>query len=250
MRTVWMALFGILVLASCVPGEEEEVFVPDARELIDVEEMDISFRFHERLILRASSNEALLSGPTTRIQVQTLPYADAKPPETTAVEVFNWAIPPDIAKAVVDGRSCNSLRTAKVMLPVDTTAPFLCDMIMDVTGRSIVWMVGIGRPFQDVPFMQSSFIVFEKERFHVFSYVYPFPESDATIQWLHDSFKERHPNMSTLRWPNKSFMLLTEEVRGALAKEIDPPSEEVETVMSMLRDLAFSVGPSQALQDQ
>lgn len=244
-----------LLLAGCAP--EELPVEPDPRVLVDVEEMNISFRFHEPLTLRVSSNEALLSGASTRIQVQTVEYGDVRPPETTAVEVLHWAIPADIAKRVSDGRTCEPLKTSAVLLPINTLLPVQCDMIIDVAGRSVIWMVGVGRPFQDVPFLQSSFIVLEDEQFHVFSYVYSFSESDATVQWLHDSFTDRHPNMSTLRWPNKSFMLLTEEVHGALAKKIDPPSDEVQSVMAQLRALAFSVGlptgqagPSPALLGQ
>lgn len=221
----------------------------DGRVPVDVEEMDVSFLFSEPLTLRASQDEALLSGQSTRIQVQSLRYG-GKQSAPSAFDLAPWSLPKAVADRVRDDRSCAPLKDLSVFLPVDTQSALQCDLVLDVSGRPIVWMAGLGRPFHDVPFLQSAVLVLDDERYHVFSYVYPFPESDATVQWLHDSFKERHPNMSSLIWPNKSFMLLIDEVTRALSQQLEPPSAEVQAVMDELRSLAFSVGPSRALTDR
>lgn len=234
-----------VLLAACAQAEETPVA---QLPRVDVEEMDVSFAFHEPLVLRASQDEALLSGPTTRMQVQTLPYA-AKKPAPAVNQMAMWALPRSIADRVRDERSCAPLKDAAVFLPVDLAAA-RCDLVIDPSGRPVVWMVGLGRPFEDLPFMQSSFLVLEPERYHLFSYVYGFPESDATVQWLTDTFKERNPGMSSLVWPNKSYMLLSSEAAEALGAQIDPPSEEVREAMERLRAVAFSAGPSRALADR
>jgi hypothetical protein len=244
MRSVFAALLlaPTLLFVSC--GADEEPLV-DASPRVDVQEMNVSFAFREQLVLRASQDEAILSGPTTQMQVQTLPYAEKKP-SPAVNQMAAWALPRSIADQVRDQRSCGPLKSAKAFLPVDTSAPLRCDLVMDASGRPVVWMVGLGRPFEDVPFMQSSFVVLEEEQYHVFSYVHPFPEADATAQWLRDTFKERNPGMGALIWPNKAFKLLIDETADALGKQINPSSEEVTDAMAALRDLAFSVGPSRA----
>lgn len=245
-------VFALGVAFTLLVGCAVEDAVPepaDPRVRVDVEEMNVSFLFKEPLSLRASQDEAILTGETTAMQVQTQPYGDAKSGNAKD-EVVTWSIPKEVAVAVRDGRTCEPLKTAKAMLPIDSAFPIRCDMIIDTAGRSVVWMVGIGRPFHDVAFMQSAFLVLEDERYHLFSYVYPFPESDATVQWLHESFAERHPNMSTLLWPNKSFLLLMDEVHESLSQQIEPSSPEVDAVMGELRDLSFSVGPSLESQGQ
>lgn len=249
MRFPWLLGFGMLALVACSANEQESPVVQDSRVPVDIEEMDIRFLFAEPLVLRASQDEALLSGDSTRIQVQSLAY-DGKKQAPSAFDLPPWSLPKTIADSVRDGRSCSPLKDPGVFLPVETESPFQCDLVIDVAGRPIVWMTGLGRPFRDVPFLQSALLVLEEGRYHVFSYVSPFPESDATVQWLHDTFKERHPNMSTLQWPNKSFMVLTDEVRRALSQQIEPPSAEVQGVMEQLRSLAFSVGPSRARMDR
>lgn len=237
-----LPLAACALLAGC--GAEEE-FVGDALPRVDVQEMNVSFSFREQLVLRASQDEAILSGPTTQMQVQTLPYAEKKP-SAAVNQIADWALPLSIADQVRDQRSCGPLKSMKVFLPVDTSSPLRCDLVMDASGRPVVWMVGLGRPFEDVPFMQSSFLVLEAEQYHVFSYVHPFPESDATAQWLHDTFKQRNPGMGALIWPNKAFKLLGDETADALGKQVNPSSQEVQDAMAALRDLAFSVGPSRA----
>ncbi len=244
MRSASFAIPLVFALLFVGCGKQEGL-VADALPRVDVQEMNVSFAFREQLVLRASQDEAILSGPTTQMQVQTLPYADKKP-SAAVNQIADWALPRVIADQVRDQRSCGPLKSAKVFLPVDTSAPLRCDLVMDASGRPVVWMVGLGRPFEDVPFLQSSFVVLEEEQYHVFSYVYPFPEADATAQWLHDTFTERHPGMGALIWPNKSFMLLVQETSDALGKQINPSSEEVTEAMAALRDLAFSVGPSRA----
>lgn len=244
MRLMFPIAFIVLtpLFVGCAADEEP---VAEVLPRVDVQEMNVSFSFPEELVLRASQDEAMLSGPTTRMQVQTLPYADKKP-AAAVNQIADWALPRSIADQVRDQRSCGPLKSATVFLPVDTSAPLRCDLVMDVSGRPVVWMVGLGRPFEDVPFMQSSFLVLEAEQFHVFSYVHPFPEADATAQWLHDTFKQRNPGMGALIWPNKAFRLLIDETADALGKQINPSSEEVTEAMAALRDLAFSVGPSRA----
>jgi hypothetical protein len=230
------------MLVAC--GAEEEL-AAGASPRVDIQELNVSFAFPEPLVLRASQEEAMLSGPTTQMQVQTLPYAEKKP-AFAVNQMAMWALPASIAEQVRDQRSCGPLKSANVFLPVDTSSPLRCDLIMDASGRPVVWMVGLGRAFEDVPFLQSSFLVLEAEQYHVFSYVHAFPEADATAQWLHDTFKERHPGMGALLWPNKAFKLLIDETADALGKQINPSSEEVQDAMAALRDLAFSVGPSRA----
>ncbi len=232
-----------MLLAGCEASLSKEE-VPR----VDIQEMNVSFDFHESLMLRASQNEAMLSGPTTRMQVHTLPYAAKQP--AIGYQLPMWALPKTIADDVRDERSCGPLKSAKVFLPVDTSLAMRCDLVMDPSGRPVVWMVGIGRPFEAAPFLQSSFMVLEEDQYHLFSYVHPFPEADATARWLRETFKERNPNMSGLVWPNRSFLLLIEETKQALASQINPPSDEVQAVMDQLRGLAFSVGPSRALQGQ
>lgn len=239
MRRRFLSYAAVLSLVACVPAAVDEPAAVLPR--VDVQEMNVSFSFHEQLTLRASQEEALLSGPTTRMQVQTLPYGKKKPPPADN-QLAEWALPKDVADRVRDERSCAPLKDASVFLPVRVSRA-RCDLVLDPSGRPVVWMVGLGRPFQDVPFMQSSFLVLEDERFHLFSYVYPFPESDATVQWLTDTFRERNPNMSRLYWGNKSFLLLVDEAETALGQQIDPSSDEVQYAMDALRDLAFSVGP-------
>ena len=239
--------FLIVLLAGCAGGEAPAP--AETRSLVDVEEMDVSFLFEEPLTLRVSDDEALLSGELRSIHVQTLPYRETAPAATDG-EAPTWALPKDLAKAVLDGRSCAPLRSERAYLPVDTSAPLQCDMVLDPSGRAVVWMVGLGRPYQDAAFLESSLLILEGERYHVFSHVYQVPEADATVQWMAETFPERHPNMSTLLWPNKSFLLHMEEVRGTLSKQIEPPSAEVQDVLAKLRDLAFSVGPSRALTGQ
>lgn len=247
MRRIVLAI-AIIAVTGCIPADIVELPV-DTRVRVDVEEMDVSFLFREPLTLRASTYEALLSGQSTRMQVQTRDYGSpGKPAQPDGLGM--WEIQELIGRRVREERSCVPLNDAAVYLPVDTSHPHLCDMVLDVSGRTVLWMVGIGRPFEDVPFMQSMFLVLEEDRYHVFAYVEPFPESDATVQWLTDSFAERHPNMSKLIFPNKSFTLLTEEVHIALLQQIEPPSAEVQNVMATLRDIAFSVGPSPALRGQ
>lgn len=233
-----------LLFAACAEPEAPTPTLPR----VDVEEMNVSFDFHEPLTLRASQDEAILSGEHTAIQVQTLPYAESVAAATDG-EAQEWALPRAVAQAVFDQRSCAPLRTEKTFLPVDTTAPIRCDLVLDPAGRAVVWMVGLGRPYQDVTFLQSSVLVLEAETYHVFSYITPFPEADATVQWLAETFPERHPNMSSLMWPNKSFLLHMDEVRTTLSKHVDPPSAEVLEAMEALRKVAFSVGPSRAKQD-
>ncbi len=238
----------VVPLAACALligcGAEEEPVV-EGLPRVDVEEMNVSFVFREELVLRVSQDEAILSGPTTQMQVQTLPYAE-KEPAPAVNQMAMWALPLSIADQVRDQRSCGPLKSAKVFLPIDTSAPLRCDLVMDASGRPVVWMVGLGRPFEDVPFMQSSFVVLEADQYHLFSYVYPFPEADATAQWLHDTFKERHPGMGALIWPNKAFKLLAQETADALGSQVNPSSAEVQEAMAALRDVAFSVGPSRA----
>lgn len=244
MRSISFAflLVPTLLFVGCAADEE-----PVAEELprVDIQELSVSFAFREQLVLRASQDEAMLSGPTTQMQVQTLPYGKKKPPPADN-QLAEWALPKDVANRVRDERSCAPLKDVSVFLPV-RVAQARCDLVLDPSGRPVVWMVGLGRPFQDVPFMQSSFLVLEDERFHLFSYVHPFPESDATVQWLTDTFRDRNPGMSRLYWGNKSFLLLIEEAETALGQQIDPPSDEVRDAMAALRDLAFSVGPSRAV---
>ena len=230
----------LLLLAACaaeVPFEE-----PGAVR-VEVQEMNVGFDYREQLTLRASQDEALLSGPTTGMQVQTLPYAEKESAASDQV-LPAWALPRDVAKQVFEQRSCGPLKSARVHLPVDTSKPLRCDMVLDVADRPVVWMVGLGRPFQDVPFLQSSFMVLEEDRYQLFYYVQPFPESDATAQWLHDTFPERHPKMSALVWPNKSFMLLVDDVEKALSQQINPSSAEVQAAMDALKELALSVAPA------
>ncbi len=230
----------VVLLSGC--GQPEPIQEPEGH-LVDVQELDLSFRFHEPLTLRASTDEAILSGETTAIQVQTLPYRDAVPAADEG-EAPTWALPRSIAQSVFDERSCGPLKSERAYLPIDTTAPLRCDLVIDPSGRAVVWMVGIGRPFQDVPFLQSVLLVLEDERFHVLSYIHAFPEADATVQWLAETFPDRHPNMSSLIWPNRSFLLHAGEVREALSHHVDPPSAEVQDVMAALEELAFSVDRS------
>lgn len=150
---------------------------------------------------------------------------------------------------VRDERSCNALKSERAYLPIHTVAPIQCDLVLDPTGRVVVWMVGLGRPFQDAEFLQSLVLVLEEGRFHVLSYVESFPEADATVQWLTETFDERHPGMSPLIWPNKSFLLHAGEVRETLSHHIDPPSPEVRHVMRALEQLAFSVDRSHERPD-
>ncbi len=247
MRRIVLAI-AIIVVTGCTPTDSVELPI-DTRVRVDVEEMDVSFLFREPLTLRASTYEALLSGQSTRMQVQTRDYgAPGKPAQPDGLGM--WEIHETIGRRIREERSCVPLNDASVYLPVDTSHSHLCDMVLDVSGRTVLWMVGVGRPFEDVPFMQSALLVLEDDRYHVFAYVEPFPESDATVQWLTDTFAERNPNMSKLIFPNKSFKLLTEEAHEALSQQIEPPSAEVQDVMGRLRALAFSVGPSQALQGQ
>ncbi len=242
-RAISIVLPACVLLAGCEASLSKE---ESAR--VDIQELNVSFDFREPLTLRASQNEAMLSGPTTRMQVQTLPYASKLP--AIGYQMPTWALPLAIANEVRDQRSCGPFKSAKVFLPVDTSAAMRCDLVMDPSGRPVVWMVGIGRPFEAVPFLQSSFLVLEEEQYQLFSYVYPFPEADATARWLRETFKERNPNMSGLVWPNKSFMLLIDETAQALTSQINPSSDEVQAAMDALRDLAFSVGPSRVMQDQ
>lgn len=244
MRRAFLALAPVL-LVGCFAAEEVPAPIDD-RALVDVEEMNVSFLFDEPLTLRVSQDEALLSGAATAIHVQTLYYEESAP-SAEGGEAPTWALPKDVADAIVNERSCAPLRGERVYLPVETDAPMRCDLVLDPSGRAVVWMVGLGRPFQDAAFLQSSFLVLEDSRYHVFSYVYPFPEADATVQWVAETFPERNPNMSKLIWPNKSFLLYMEEVREVLSKQIDPPSAEVQDAMAALQKVAFSVGPSQAL---
>jgi|GEM_PF-5610340 len=234
------------MLAACTQAEEVPVVqLPRT----DVEEMNVSFAFREPLTLRVSQDEALLSGENTRIEVQTRTYGEkGKPAQPDGLGM--WELPSTVARAVRDERSCTPLKDTSVYLPVDTSRVMLCDLVLDSAGRPIVWMVGIGRPFEGLAFMQSSFLVFEDDRYHIFSNVYPFPESDATVQWLTDTFKDRNPNMSALQWPNKSFKLLMNEVNTSLAQQVEPTSAEVREAVDALRAIAFSVGPSRALADR
>ncbi len=245
-RTHSLAVVAILLLAACTP-KEEVPYDPGLR--VEVPEKNLGFRFHEELTMHASSGEALLIGNTTSMQVQTLSYGEAVKP-AKGEEVPSWAIPWKIARNVEDERSCGPLKSASVVLPIDTSSPVRCDIVIDRSGRAVVWMVGLGRPFQDVTFLQSSFIVFEGDRYHLFWYVYPFPEGDATVQWLAETFDSRHPHMSPLIWPNKSFGIHIREVRETLSKQIEPPSEEVQGMMERLRELAFSVAPVTPTQDR
>lgn len=227
----------------------DEAVVRDERSVVDIQEMNLRFLYREPLTLKASREEALLSGPSSRIQVQSSTYGFKKP-APSAFELPAWSVPADVALQVRDDRSCALLHDPDVFLPVETESPFRCDMVMDASGRAVVWLVGIGRPFQDVPFLQSMLLVLDDKRYHMLSYIEPFPEADATAQWLHDMFEERHPHMSKLVWPNKSFLLLVGEIRQALAQQIDPPSAEVDDAMAALRTMAFSVGPSQEAMGQ
>ncbi len=231
----------LTVCVGCTPDDEISL---DLAPRIDVQELNINFAFHEPLTLRVSNDEALLSGATTQMQVQTLPYRE----KVVAVrgQMPSWALPERIATRVRDERSCAPLMDPAAFLPVDTISQIQCDLVIDPSGRPVVWMVGMGRPFEDLPFLQSSFLVLEDTQYHLFSYVYPFPESEVTVQWMFDTFDERHPPMSPLIWPNKSFKLLSTEVTEMLAKEITPPSAEVQAIMDALRTLAFSVRLSTA----
>ncbi len=240
----------LLLMSSLCGCSAVDALLPDAASpRVEVPEMNVGFDFHEPLTLRASADEAMLSGKTTHMEVQSRAYggqgAAAQPDGLGA-----WELPAEIAKAVHDERSCAPLKRAGVYLPVDTSSPVRCDLVLDRSGRTVVWMVGLGRPFESLVFMESSFIVLEEKRYHVFWHAYPFPEADATAQWLHDTFENRNPNMSTLIWPNKSYMLLDKEIRAAFAQQIEPPSEEVRDVMEKLQALAFSVAPSIPIEDQ
>lgn len=244
-----ISCIAVLLLVGCSAPAAEDVVPDDGRVTIDVEEMNVSFLFREPLVLKASQNEALLAGTSTRMQVQTRAYGEpGKPAQPDGLGM--WELPSAVAKMVRDERSCMPFKDKGVYLPVDASLPVQCDMVLDTTGRVVVWMVGIGRPFEALPFLQSQLLVLEENRYHVFAYIEPFAESDATVQWLHDSFRERHPNMSALIWPNKSFKMLEGEVKQALSQQVEQPSEEVREVMDRLRDLAFSVGPSRALTDR
>lgn len=235
-----VACFGLLLAAACVP--DEPVSEPEGH-VVDLQELDLRFRFHEPLALRATATEALLTGGTTAIQVQILPYRDTVPAAEEG-EAPTWALPRSIAQSVFDQRSCGPLKSERIYLPVDASAPLRCDLVIDPSGRAVVWMVGIGRPFQDVPFLQSALLILEEERFIALSYLHPFPEADATTQWLAETFPDRHPNLSPLIWPNRSFLLHAGEVREALSHHIDPPSAEVQEAMAALEELAFSVDRS------
>ncbi len=239
----------LLILAGCAIPPTPEVIPPVPLPRVDVQEMNVSFDFPESLTLRTSAGESLLANEHTSIQIQTLPLRDKAPPNKIG-EVPEWILPPAIARAVQDERSCSPLKSSSVVLPVDTVAPLLCDLVLDPSGRVVVWMVGLGRPFHDATFLQSSFLVLEKENVHIFWYILPFPEGDATVQWLSETFKDRHPGLAPLIWTNRSFAVHSEEVRRTLMKQIDPPSAEVQDAMTALESLAFSVGPSRALMGQ
>lgn len=242
----FLPLLAALAFAGCAAAEE-----PAAPEgfLVDIQELDVSFRFHEELSLRASQDEALLSGATTRMEVSTRPYGEpGKPARPEGLGM--WELRSGIAGRVRDERSCEPLKDPSVYLPVDTSLPMRCDLVLDPTGRVVVWMVGLGRPFEELPFLQSGFLVLRDDGYLAFSYVYPLPESDATVQWVQDTFKDRHPGMGALIWPNKSYMLLADETRRTLEKQINPASAEVNETMDRLRDLAFSAGPSRASPDR
>lgn len=233
-----------LFLAACAEPE-----TPSALPRVDIEEMNVSFDFHEPLTLRASQDEALLVGASTRMQVQTRAYgASGKPAQPDGVGA--WEMPAGVAARVRDGRSCAPLEDPSVYVPIDFSATARCDLVLDPSGRVVLWAVGIGRPFESLPFLQSQILVLEEDRYHVFAYVLPFPEADATVRWIAETFDERHPNMSALIWGNKSFAILADEVKGALSREIDSPSAEVREAMEKLRAVAFSVAPSRALQDR
>lgn len=243
-RPLRLVLACSVLFVACVqasPAPEEET-----RFRIDLQELDVSFAFREQLVLRASEEEALLSGDTTAIQVQTLPYRDSAPAAREG-ESPTWALPREIANQVLEQRSCGPLKGERTYVPIDTTSPLRCDLVLDPAGRSVVWMVGLGRPFQDAPFLQSMLLVLEEDEYHAFSYVLPFPEADATVQWLAETFDDRHPGMSTLIWPNRSFMLHSQEVQEALLHQIDPPSAEVQDAMEELEKVAFSVDRSREL---
>ncbi len=244
-----LSCIAVLCLAGCAAPAGEPGVPADGRVLVDVQEMDVSFLFDEPLVLKASQDEALLSGEHTRMQVQTREYGQpGKPAQPDGLGM--WELPAAVAKKVREERSCEPFKEKGVYLPVDASLPMQCDMVLDTAGRVVVWMVGIGRPFEALAFLQSELLVLEDDRFHVFAYIEPFPESDATVQWLHDTFKERHPDMSSLIWPNKSFKLLESEVKTTLSQRIEPPSEEVTEAMKRLQAFAFSVGPSRALMDR
>jgi hypothetical protein len=238
----FLAATAALAFAGCAAAGSDA-----APPRTEIEELNVGFAFREPLALRASQDEALLSGPTTRMQVQTRPYGSA-PAHPDGLGT--WELPSAVADRAREERSCEPFKDPAVYLPVDTSLPMLCDLVLDPSGRLVVWMVGIGRPFEDVPFMQSSFLVLEDERFHAFSYVRPFPEADGTARWLRETFAERNPGMSTLLWPNKSFLLLIDETRTALESQIAPPSAEAQAAMAELRDIAFSVAPSRAMLDR
>lgn len=238
-------LGSVIVFAGCAPVDE---VVSDPPLRIDIQELNVSFVYHEPLSLRVSMEEALLSGATTHMQVQTLAYTEKILPANDRLP--SWVLPAAIAGRIRDERSCSALNDASVFLPVDTMTDVRCDLVIDPSGRPVVWMVGIGRPFEALPFMQSALLVLEDTQFHLFSYVYPFPEAETSVRWMFETFEERHPPMSPLLWPNTSFKILADEVRTLLRQEISSSSAEVQSVMDALRTLAFSVGPSRGNADQ
>lgn len=228
MRTVSRALI-VLLLTGCATAS---VLPPPPRgERVDLPSIDTTFRFPEALTIRSSQGEAMLVGETTAMPVASLPYDDTG----------DWRLPLEVAALVRELRSCVPFNRADVRLPVDTAEPYRCGMVLDPSGRVVVWMVGLGRPFQDAAFLQSSLLILDETRYHVFSYLFPFPEGDATVQWLADSFATRHPGYSSLLWGNKSFGVHSADVRQALSHQLHPPSEEVSVVLAQLATIALSV---------
>lgn len=246
MRRMLMTGLALTALVACASDAAPPTA---ALATVDVPSMNLRFSYPEALKLRESSSESLFAGSGTAIQVQAQPYRDSAP-AITENESHEWALPRAVADEVIERRSCRLLRDERVYLPVDTSAPFRCGLVLDASGRAVLWMVGLGRPYRDVAFLQSALFVLEKDSYLALSYIRPFPEAEATVQWLAETFPSRHPGMSSLIWPNKSFLLHMEEARITLGYQVDPPSAEVSEAMEELERLAFSVGTSRGPTDR
>ena len=201
-----------------------------------------TFSYTGSVLVRDLSGEILLKTPNENM------FADMHTYHAHSSGAGDWTLSPKAFSAVKTSGTCDALKQSSVYLPVKTTTPLLCHVMVRDPSHVIVTMVGEGQPDDALDFLQSAIVVLEPKAYLTILGLTPFPTSEQYIEALTDAYPTTHPKLPAPQWPNTGFHFLAIDVRAYLQTQLVPPSADVlkndAAVQAIARTLTFTADGS------